>query len=903
MAVPTPATTGRSPCATLFVGNLAWATKSHSLTAAFSPHGTVENAQVIVNKITGRSKGFGFVTFSSVHDAEVAHRFMENAHLDGRKLRVSFAKPQTKPAISRAAKLEELEGGSPPIQVLRSGKLQEDLLYLGTIEVFGGPTETDARGPPATDEEIAEILEARDLLDAKSEPPGQPVGKMDRESGHRWTNDHGVLVTRYTRHRLKCAFQLMGLKQLRAHDMAGNIFNAVFATLKADLWVPPEPPKVVVQRSPGKHPVASTRPVPAFDQLASRAAPKSPPNHPAEPQTPTSPVVQPADDGRSSGGVRFADECPRSPPRSAASSRESVIDLAGAAEDIVETTVCLSRRQFVALVRNEMAKNHHRKAHHLKDFDIACDINEHRNCMTVLLGGTSGCGKSTLASLLASRLGITTVLSTDFVRHMLRKIKGRDAAPILWASTYNAGACLDLPPDTPPDVQVLKGYDAQSSMLLENLSYVINSYESRKESLIIEGVHLSVENIALLMQRHPNCIPFLVCITNEDKHRERFAVRAKYMTLDGRHNRYIKFFRNIRCIQNNLVKKAREQFLIPQIDNTNVDRSVTAVHDILVKCMRMVYKGRPLYDASRGQATVLWQVYSQRIKESWSSKAMLRVIRGKISKGEVFRRYFEQKEQAEAKGELAEGDPTPTVDTSPNNTDTPCDNEKPPSETSSEEGEELARQEAVREAAEARRDEQDDGEDSASEPEFEPNKKSSRTLDNQSCLGSLGFTTMKEHSDKDSDTDTTTGSQHTQLSAVGAEDERTEQSSVVNVKGSNMADMDDCLSLPEEEVASEAASRRQSPTRREKLVEKAAGDKTDSSGCADKEATRTAADTNPPADLIPPRPDSGPQALEEEDSVLGIVLRSPTFSPRSCELFLQGSPAGAASPQSTGKTL
>jgi 2-phosphoglycerate kinase len=55
--------------------------------------------------------------------------------------------------------------------------------------------------------------------------------------------------------------------------------------------------------------------------------------------------------------------------------------------------------------------------------------------------------------------------------------------------------------------------------------------------------------MARLMQRHSSCVAFLVYISNEHKHRERFAVRAKYMALDERSNRYIKFFDNIRLIQ------------------------------------------------------------------------------------------------------------------------------------------------------------------------------------------------------------------------------------------------------------------------------------------------------------------------------------------------------------------
>jgi len=62
--------------------------------------------------------------------------------------------------------------------------------------------------------------------------------------------------------------------------------------------------------------------------------------------------------------------------------------------------------------------------------------------VTVLLCGTSGTGKSTLASLLAGRLGVSSILSTDSVRHMLRGFAPEETAPLLWVSTYQAGDCI-----------------------------------------------------------------------------------------------------------------------------------------------------------------------------------------------------------------------------------------------------------------------------------------------------------------------------------------------------------------------------------------------------------------------------------------------------------------------------
>lgn len=58
----------------------------------------------------------------------------------------------------------------------------------------------------------------------------------------------------------------------------------------------------------------------------------------------------------------------------------------------------------------------------------------------MLLSGTSGTGKSTLASLLGSRLGISTVLSTDTIRHIMRNFVSKEDDPLLFASTYETAS-------------------------------------------------------------------------------------------------------------------------------------------------------------------------------------------------------------------------------------------------------------------------------------------------------------------------------------------------------------------------------------------------------------------------------------------------------------------------------
>lgn len=77
----------------LYIGNLSYDTKDESLKEAFSAFGAVESATVIMDKMSGRSKGFGFVEMSNDDEAAKAIEGMNGKDLDGREIRVSEARP------------------------------------------------------------------------------------------------------------------------------------------------------------------------------------------------------------------------------------------------------------------------------------------------------------------------------------------------------------------------------------------------------------------------------------------------------------------------------------------------------------------------------------------------------------------------------------------------------------------------------------------------------------------------------------------------------------------------------------------------------------------------------------------------------------------------------------------
>jgi cold-inducible RNA-binding protein len=78
----------------LYVGNLTFGTDDQALAALFAEHGNVHRAQVVTDRETGRSRGFGFVEMESDTAAQNAIGALDGAQIEGRKLVVNLAKPR-----------------------------------------------------------------------------------------------------------------------------------------------------------------------------------------------------------------------------------------------------------------------------------------------------------------------------------------------------------------------------------------------------------------------------------------------------------------------------------------------------------------------------------------------------------------------------------------------------------------------------------------------------------------------------------------------------------------------------------------------------------------------------------------------------------------------------------------
>src|SRR6202162_1016084 len=79
----------------LYVGNLAYGVSDSDLQTMFAAHGTVQSAQVIMDRDTGQSKGFGFVEMGSDQEAQAAISALNGKDHQGRSLTVNEARPKT----------------------------------------------------------------------------------------------------------------------------------------------------------------------------------------------------------------------------------------------------------------------------------------------------------------------------------------------------------------------------------------------------------------------------------------------------------------------------------------------------------------------------------------------------------------------------------------------------------------------------------------------------------------------------------------------------------------------------------------------------------------------------------------------------------------------------------------
>lgn len=217
----------------------------------------------------------------------------------------------------------------------------------------------------------------------------------------------------------------------------------------------------------------------------------------------------------------------------------------------------------------------------------------------------------------------------------MRNFFSKKESAVLFSSTYEAWKSLKLSEEDqgmPQGKKVIQGYLKQSQIVGDKLCRIIGNILQRQDSVIIEGVHLTVEIIKEIMKKYKYTFPFFVYIEKAEKHKERFAVRSKLMTLDARFNKYVENFENIRTIQTYLKKKA-DQFLVPKIDNTNIDKSIGMIQETILRSFKDIYTNNvPNYDEENENLSNYFNNFSKLSKTLLSSKEANILISQKANK-------------------------------------------------------------------------------------------------------------------------------------------------------------------------------------------------------------------------------------------------------------------------------
>ena len=181
---------------------------------------------------------------------------------------------------------------------------------------------------------------------------------------------------------------------------------------------------------------------------------------------------------------------------------------------------------------------------------------DYRKPYVILIGSASGIGKSTIAAELAKTLNIKHLIESDFIRAVVRGIIGKEYAPTLHSSSYDAyknirnknryNSYNDL---------VSAGFDDHASYVIPALEKIIQRAITDYDDIIIEGVHLVPGLINIDQFKNYANIYFFILSSDEKSHKERFVKRAIQIHRGGKQ---LDYFKENRIIHDHLLNQARE---------------------------------------------------------------------------------------------------------------------------------------------------------------------------------------------------------------------------------------------------------------------------------------------------------------------------------------------------------
>ena len=203
-----------------------------------------------------------------------------------------------------------------------------------------------------------------------------------------------------------------------------------------------------------------------------------------------------------------------------------------------------------------------------------------RKPYVILIGSASGIGKSTIAAELAKQLEIKHLIESDFIRAVVRGIIGKEYAPALHSSSYDAYKHLrnrnrfesygDL---------VSAGFDEHAAYVIPALEKIIQRAITDYDDIIIEGVHLVPGLIDTEQFEEYANIYFFVLSSDEESHKERFVKRAVKIQRGGKQ---LDYFKENRIIHDHLLTQAEKNNVVV-ISTETIEKSIDNILSVINK--------------------------------------------------------------------------------------------------------------------------------------------------------------------------------------------------------------------------------------------------------------------------------------------------------------------------------
>jgi 2-phosphoglycerate kinase len=200
--------------------------------------------------------------------------------------------------------------------------------------------------------------------------------------------------------------------------------------------------------------------------------------------------------------------------------------------------------------------------------------------LVVLMGGSTGVGKSTIATMLATRLSIVRIVSTDAIREVMRAFFSESLMPAIHTSSFDADSALIHPLPREVDA-VVAGFREQSLSVLVGVRAIINRALKEGTHIIIEGAHIVPGFIAPEQFPEAFIVPLVVKVGDEKLHRSHFYIREVETQGTRPFQRYVAYFESIRKIQDYILHMAGLTGT-RTIECVNLDSTVSETVDYII---------------------------------------------------------------------------------------------------------------------------------------------------------------------------------------------------------------------------------------------------------------------------------------------------------------------------------